>query len=270
MPFTLLQGVFKPDAGVPDGDTIRFVPENPDLLLTLPRQGRSPRINTNNGTVSLRYEGIDAIERDAIEPFASNATKQNLNRLGLTSPTDETPGYILTNQIGPNGRPICFVFAGTAPEADGTRIFLDAERMEESINCQLVETGSVYPFFFDTLFAELREVLAAATIAARSSNIGFWPQDKTTMGVDWQGGSSLPTIDPIFPRLWRRLERYTQDRDFRNESDTLDVFIDFLMANKDRLFIISESRFTDLDNIVEIDGSQIRLMATPEDLIFTS
>jgi|GEM_PF-2891694 len=49
MPFTLLQGVFKPDAGVPDGDTVRFAPDNPDLLLALPRRGRSPHINTDSG-----------------------------------------------------------------------------------------------------------------------------------------------------------------------------------------------------------------------------
>lgn len=270
MPFTLLRGIFKPDAGFPDGDTIRFVPENPDLLFSLPRQGRLPRVNANNGTVSLRYEGIDAVEKDAIEPFALDATNQNLDRLGLTSPTDEAPGYILTNQIGPNGRPISFVFAGTPDEEDGDQIFLEAGRMQDSVNYQLVESGAVYPFFFDTLFADLRGVLATATNAARSSELGLWPSDRTTIGVEWEGASSLPTLDPILPRLWRRLERYTQDRDFRDESETLDGFIDFLMANSDRLFIVSESRFTDLDNIVEIDGSQIRLTTVPEDLIFTS
>ncbi len=54
MPYTLLRGIFQPDAGFPDGDTIRFAPENSDLLFSLPRQGRSPRVNVNNGTVSLR------------------------------------------------------------------------------------------------------------------------------------------------------------------------------------------------------------------------
>ena len=131
--------------------------------------------------------------------------------------------------------------------------------MQESVNYQLVRTGAAYPFFFDTLFADLREVLVTATVAAQTLEQGFWPRDKTTLGIEWTGASSLPVIDSIYPRLWRRLEGYTQDRDFRDESDTLDAFIDFLMVNKDRLFIISESRFTDLDNIVEINGTQIRL-----------
>ncbi len=61
MPFTLIQGTFKPDPGRPDGDTVRFAPNNPMLLYVLERRGRLPRINQNNGTISLRYEGIDAI-----------------------------------------------------------------------------------------------------------------------------------------------------------------------------------------------------------------
>lgn len=141
------------------------------------------------------------------------------------------------------------MFAGSAPEADGDRVFLEVERMRDSVNYRLTEAGEVHPFFFDTLFVDLREALATATAAVRSTEAGVWSRDKTNIGVEWQGTRSLPDIDPIFPRLWRRLERYTQDRDFRDESDTLAGFIDFLIANPDRLFMISQSRCTDLDNV---------------------
>ena len=86
----------------------------------------------------------------------------------------------------------------------------------------------------------------------------------------WTGAASLPNLDPIFPKLWRRLEKYTQNRDFRDESDTLNAFIDFLEANRDRLIIIPESRPTDLDNIIEVDGATVRLPILPEDIIFLS
>jgi hypothetical protein len=88
--------------------------------------------------------------------------------------------------------------------------------------------------------------------------------------VTWSGAASLPELDPIFPKLWRRLERYTQQRDFRDESDTLDAFIDFLEANKDRLIVVSESRPTDLDNIVKVDGAAVLLTVLPEDIVFMS
>ena len=90
-----------------------------------------PRINKNNGTISLRYEGIDAVEKDAIEPHASDATRKNLEFLGLPEPGAEGPGYILASQIGPNGRPICFVFAGDTEVPDGTEgFFLEVEPHE--------------------------------------------------------------------------------------------------------------------------------------------
>src|SRR3712207_8517610 len=63
MPLLLIKGTFRPGTGVPDGDTVRFAPDDPDLLFRLARQGRPPRLN--NGTVPLRYEGIDAMERGA-------------------------------------------------------------------------------------------------------------------------------------------------------------------------------------------------------------
>lgn len=270
MPLTILKGTFKPATGIPNGDTVRFRPDDPSPLFTLPRQGRSPRVNRHNGTIALRYEGIDALEKDAKKRFASVATKKNIKLLGLRNSKDEAPGYILAGRIGPNGRPISFVFAGDAEEDHGTSVFLDANRMKESVNFRLLETGAVYPLFYDTLFGDLRSALASAAASARSSKIGFWPNDKTKSGVVWGGAKSLPKLDPIFPKLWRRLEKYTQNRDFRDESDTLDAFIDFLQANRDRLFIISQSRFTDLDNIVDVVGNTVRLPFLPEDLIFVS
>lgn len=270
MPFTLLKGTFKPAAGFPDGDSVRFAPDDPSPLFALPRKGRSPRVNQSNGTVQLRFEGIDAIEKDGKEPFASNATSKNLELIGVSGPADESNGYILANQIGPHGRPICFVFAGDPDEDDAASVFLDVDRVKQSVNFGLVDAGVVYPLFYDTLFGDLRSALASAVVAARSSGLGFWPDDKTSAGVTWGGASSLPELAPIFPKLWRRLEKYTQNRDFRDESDTLDAFIDFLQANRDRLFIVSESRFTDFDNIVDVDGTTVRLPFLPEDLIFVS
>jgi len=270
MPFTLLKGTFKPGAGIPDGDSVRFAPDDPTPLFSLPRKGRSPRVNQNNGTVQLRFEGIDSMEKDAKEPFASDATKKNLELIGVDGPTVEAEGHILANQIGPNGRPICFVFAGGAPEADGASIFLDVDRMKESVNYKIIEAGTAYPLFYDTLFRDLRSELANAVKAARSGGIGLWPHDRTNAGVIWEGAASLENLDPIFPKMWRRLEKYTQNRSFRDESDTLDAFIEFLQANRDRLVIISESRATDFDNIVQIDGNKVSLPQAPEDIFFMS
>ena len=61
MPFTLMKGEFVPEAGRPDGDSIRFRPDDPDPIFRLRRRGSAPRINQNNGTIQLRFEGIDTM-----------------------------------------------------------------------------------------------------------------------------------------------------------------------------------------------------------------
>ncbi len=268
MPVVLIKGIFKPAAGIPDGDTIRFAPFDPSLLLRLEIKSKNPRINSNNGTISLRYEGIDALEKDAVESFASQATATNLKLLGLKGVNDETEGYILANHIGTNGRPISFVFSGTTDEKDGSRIFLDPERMKDSINYKLLKIGLVYPLFYDNLFPELRETLASTTASVRDSGLGIWPKDRTKKGVTWRGARSLAKLPPIFPKLWRRLENYTQVRDFKYRCATLMYFQEYLQTKRDRIFIVSESRFTSLARIVAINNNKVSLSYLPEDLVF--
>ena len=103
MPFTLIKGTFIPAAGIPDGDTVRFQVNNPVLLDRLTGTGLPLDLNQNNNTVSLRYEGIDAPERGAREPFACDATARNINLLGLSDVYATGPGYILARQLGPWG-----------------------------------------------------------------------------------------------------------------------------------------------------------------------
>lgn len=45
MPFTLIKGNFHPEFGFPDGDSLRFVPDNPDPIFKLKRRNFPPKIN---------------------------------------------------------------------------------------------------------------------------------------------------------------------------------------------------------------------------------
>lgn len=273
MPFTLIQGTFKPDTGRPDGDTVRFAPQDEMLVFLLSRRGRPPRINQENGTISLRYEGIDAMEKGARTPESSNATAQNLDLLGITDTVRETEGYILSNQLDPNGRPIAFIFTGEPEngEANGDSIFLTSERMRTSLNYQLIANGNAYPLYYDTLFFDLRQELTEAVVAAREAKQGIWQDDASTEGFVWQGANSLDSLPPIFPKLWRRLQGYTQNRDFREDSTTLNEFIDYLqVARSERVLVIDQGRFTGFDDVIEVDGNRIKLLYQPEELIFMS
>src|SRR5215218_9795870 len=169
MGFTLIKGRFRPAAGVPDGDSVRFEPDDADLMRSIPRVRMPP----NATTVQLRYEGIDTLEKHAIQPHAQNARDTNLALLGTGGADDDigARGFILTREGDmKSGRPVSFVFAGETADEDGKSVFLRPEQVRDSVNGKLVEAGLAYPLFYETLFKELREVLIAALQAARAAD----------------------------------------------------------------------------------------------------
>lgn len=282
MKFTLIKGTFIPDIPYarPDGDSIRFQPDGLAPFFNLPRWGACPNVGGEN-TVQLRYEGIDAMEKDAIEPFASAATAKNREILGVPNENDEARGYILTRQIDIYGRPIAFVFAGDAPEKkeDGACVELCVDWLKKSVNFELLKEGFVYPIFYHTLATDLRLTLMEATQAARSCGKDIWKADKTQVGVTWDGKGSLATMDPIFPKIWRRLQGYTRHKDYRKKSGTLERFGKYVRRVKhdqDKVLVLPDSQgkpelgFTDLVEILEIEKDTVKMRFPPERLIFVS
>lgn len=270
MPFVLMKGEFVPEAGRPDGDSIRFRPDNVDLIFKLRQRGRPPRINPNNGTIQLRFEGIDTMESKAAEPFSLNATKSNLELCDVPDGTGTARGFILTNQLGPNGRPIVFVYSGESSEPDGEEIFLEVSRMKESVNFIQLSRGHAYPLFYDTLFDDLRKAMAAETTLVRTKGENIWSADVTQNGAIYSGASSLSTMAPIFPKLWRRLESYSQNSDIANPESLSEFLLYLSSLREERVLIPSQSRVTGFDDVIAIDDNQINLTVTPEDLIIVS
>ena len=79
------------------------------------------------------------------------------------------------------------------------------------------------------------------------------------------------SIPPLFPKLWRRLQGYTQDSDYHDDSKTLDRFIEYLQTKRsERAFVIEQGRFTGFDNLVKVERDTIKLLYQPEELIFMS
>lgn len=270
MPLLLIRGTFRPGTGVPDGDTVRFAADNANLLFRLMRQGSPPRLSEQNGTIPLRYEAVDAMERGARAPESPEATAANLGFLGLSGPNDEARGYIFSRLLDTNGRVIAFAFAGDTPEEDGSDVFVDVERIRNSVNWRLLNDGNVYPLFYDTLFSDLRQEFSDVAAAAQLGSRGIWREDATNSGVTWAGRNSLGTLPPFMPKLWRRLEDYCTDRVFREFSDTLESFPEYLRTRTDRVLLLPENRFTGFDNIVTIAGNRLSLDYQPRELVFMS
>jgi hypothetical protein len=296
MSYTLLRGHFViryPDlrrqGPEPDGDTVRFRPDTPALVETLPRQSGTPAGITARG-VSVRLEAIDALEThfgDTHQELAgANAARDALLAgLGFTgvrffadlpnkveaADQDELPGHLLSNGVDANGRLIGFVYPGEPAMADGTAVFLEGPLVDRSVNAALLSTGLVYPAFYSTLPTALRSHLATVSRAARDAHppAGLWPRSTADPG----GPASVPDLDRlqelvVWPKLFRRVVGYLAAgfTDF-------DHFDSWLRADPvhrdDALFLLDRLEAGNMHDVITAAGQAIQLTLWPEDFVIT-
>lgn len=284
MPFKLIRGTFQVKGYSPDGDSIRFQPESPDLVRGL--DGSIPKFNPR-GHVQLRIEAIDALEthfspqsgggplHQPLE-LARQATDRLLdfvgikgvqwdnNRTTVITADDGTPGYILARAVEKNGRPVAFVYAGDPPEADGTDVILDEARLRESYNYAALVEGLAYPTYYRGLFSDLREVLTAASKEARNNGLGIHAIDRTNSGFSASSLASITGQHAILPKLFRRLSEYMVN------FGTAEGFKAKLEQSQEPVLDLRTSNFTHFDTFVEqAEGSvEISLTRLPEELVF--
>ena len=269
MPFTLIKGTFAPELGRPDGDSMRFVADDPEPFFRLRRRGAPPKINADNGSIQLRYEAIDAMESRALAAFSEAATAANLDLAGTEGGTRRARGHVFSTQLGPHGRPIVFAFAGEASQPDGAPVFLGADDIMTSLNVQLLAAGHAYPLFYDTLFDDLRQRCTEVTLAAQRQRLGVWADDRTLAPVRWN--EDLGQLPPIFPKLWRRLDAYARDETFFDPEKPLAGFKPWLEIERpERVSVPSEDLFTGFDNLVETSEDTVRLTVAPHRMVIVS
>lgn len=273
----------------PDGDTVKFAPDTPALVETLPRQsGRAPKINSRG--ISVRLEGIDALETHFMETHqelagANAARDVLLAELGFTNveffddlpnkvrsaDQDSLRGHVLSNGIDGNGRLIGFVYPGDFARPDGTDVFVDEALLDQSVNTTLIADGHVYPAFYATLPADLRTHLADLSRAARNSQppLALWPRST----ADPNGAATIVDLEAaerlvIWPKLFRRIVPYLA-AGFPN----FDGFDSWLRADPvdrdDELFLLERLERGNLHDVVRAAGDTIRLTVWPEDFIIS-
>jgi hypothetical protein len=263
MGFVLIKGTFHLDAGIPDGDSVRFMADDDRLFDRL--RGRLVEFKSD-GTVQLRYEGIDTIEKTAIQPLAGDSRDKNFDLLREVGDrfTDIPRGFILTRQTDGNRRPVSFAYSGDINEPDGSDVFIDAALVKRSVNYKMVDSGYAYPMYYETLFMEIRRELSTAFLAARTAGLVLHQADGTLNGVVIQQRADLATIAPIFPKLWRRLEEYLRNH------QSLAGFKSWLASrDSETLSTITDGRTSiSFDNVVDVQGDVVRMLYSPEDMVF--
>ncbi len=287
MSFVLIRGTYHVQGFQPDGDSVRFRPDDPAAWDRMPR-GRRPRLNSR-GMAQLRLEGIDALETHFSaggalgtvrqpQALADAARDRLLALLGVTgvvlapngltvaAAADGTPGFILTREVEQNGRPVAFAFGGDEPPPAAETVFVDAALARRSVNRRLLADGLAYPIYYATLFDDLREELNAAVAAAKGTSSGVWAGDRTG-GLAIADLEDLTDRHPVLPKLFRRLATF-----FAGNGGAPDVtgFREFLAADDERVIVVGSARTTGFDDVVQVDdaANSVGLTVDPTRLVF--
>jgi endonuclease YncB( thermonuclease family) len=291
MPYKLIEGQFhihysdRPRSGPePDGDTLKFLPDNPVLVEDLHRSGPGPDFNGRN-MINLRFDAIDALETHFSgmhqnEHWAEAARDVLLREVGFgdvhffadlrhkVESVQHHPrcGYIYARTLDSHGRIVAFVYTGDSAQVDGADVFVNAEDVERSLNAHLLREGLVYPSFYTTLPVDLKASLAALSVEARQNRRGLWADATGNMGQTAEIGK-LPTLEElvIWPKLFRRLARY-----FASGYQGLAEFESWLRADpvhRDDRVILPNMELGNIHDVIEITGNRVRMVYEPEEII---
>ncbi len=286
MPLKLITGHFKILSTAPDGDSVKFYPDNPTVWKKL-----GIKVRTNHaGGAQLRLDGIDALETHYQPQLGSlgmqhqpkvlgqEAATELLKFLGFTHVTrnagqvvtaatpKQIPGFILTRFADTYGRCVAFVFKGQAPKPDSNgEVYIDQSLLHQSANDHLLAIGLAYPTFYSKLYVDLRQEMTKTVEQARDDRKGIWQEDKTNHGFVLENLKTLTDQVVILPKLFRRLLNYLA---INEDSVSLAGFKDYLESCDDRLIILPEGHITGFDYVVEVKDQTIQLTYPPERLVF--
>ena len=216
---------------------------------------RSVEVQNSHGTHTFKQKGKDALE-----------------------------GFIVVNDIDRKGRPIVWVFGGKGPARSGSKVESSTlvELIKESVNYRLVANGLVYPYFFMTLEAKLRQPLIHGVKNAQRQHMNLWSEDQTEDGISLKGLTQLTEQTLIFPYIFRRMIKHQFRQKMEGywkavvqkdsfDSDPEDLFLDsFFDYTNPYVFKVDERDFVRLDQVLVVGRNTLRLTTPPGNLIFLS
>lgn len=273
----------------PDGDTIKFLVDKPELVKKLPRFGRKPPTIGDKGAIKLRLEAIDALEthyrtdrghgievhqswdlalkaRDALLELVGFAEVEfNEDSTVKSAKAFTVEGFILANGVEKYGRVVGFAFASNQTQKqNGQRIRLEAKLMEESVNIQLLTQGLAYTTLYQTMPHELILHTRDLTHDARDKKLGVF-------GAEDVGVSKSSTIKDLsalqdlvlVPKLFRRLADF-----FFITENSLSEFDNWIREDKERddRIILPSGEVGNLHDLYQVENNRLKLRFHPEDL----
>lgn len=207
----------------PDGDSMRFVPDRPELLLQLHRADRVRP--SSDGSLQLRFEGIDTPEThygEDAQPLGEEARNGLLATTGFRDVVFDDAGVVasadperrravvLSQAAEANGRPVAYVLVDEPDQPpDGQWTEVTPELVRRTANARQLAGGLAYLTLYTSTPASHRRELRAIAVEARTAGAGVWALDQTPEFplVDQRsispGGGAL-----VLPKLFRRCTDY--------------------------------------------------------------
>jgi len=279
MPFTAIKGTYHVTGYAPDGDSIRFMAQNPASWEQL--EGKEVALNAK-GHAQLRIEAIDTLEthyKSKHQPlkYADLATRRLHALLGIKDVTwspsharvisakDGIPGTIITRMAEENGRPVSYLYDQSLDMMDGEPVYLEKLLARKSVNFRMLREGLAFPTFYDGLFYDLRELFARETEKARKARRGVWAEDRSNKLMQISSLEDITDEIVLLPKLFRRMVVFFQNRSLFNPLEFLRV----IDEKNERVLILNQLHFTHLEDILEINAQgQMKLTEKPEELVF--
>jgi hypothetical protein len=178
-------------------------------------------------------------------------------------------GYLLATGIESNGRLVGLVYSGepNADLEDGQRVFVDAARLDASVNAALVHEGLAYGELYTTMPLDLIKRMRQLVKDARHAGAGFWPHENLKRGtrVQLHGLSDLTDL-VMFPKLYRRLVTYFADGHVG--LGEFDAWVRADPVHRDDRALLPSGEVGNLHDLYDVDGNGIELLDFPEDLTF--
>lgn len=272
--YLVIKGKFVIVGKEPDGDSVRFIADNLDLYESLHRNYRIKP--SRDGSVQLRFEGIDATEvhyGGEAQPLGTQSRDQLLDWMGFSniqykgnrvqaSEPDAVSGVILSQAADANGRPISYILL--AEEAKNLEaedwIKVDKTLLKKTLNFKLLAQGLAYYTVYTSTPSNHRKTLREAALAARNANHGIWEVDATQEFVLVDNKSIIaPDGKVILPKLFRRSIDYLKavDGGFRGNLQDWLISVSQGSRNEDDRVLIRDAVEVKLSDLIEQRNSRI-------------
>jgi hypothetical protein len=228
LPFHLvIAGQFVIVGKEPDGDSVRFIADDPTLYAQLHR-GDLAVPTPKDGSIQLRFEGVDAPELHYgvfAQPRGASARDELLKWMGFdqikfkagstlveAAEPASVRGVILSKAVESHGRPVSWVLLEeqAAGLTNGSHVALDRQLLERTLNWRLLERGLAYYTVYTStpLIEELKAVASRARRANHGHGRGVWPVDSSREFKLIDHDSLGPGGALILPKLFRRCTDY--------------------------------------------------------------